>query len=74
MKIDCKYRGKRVDNNEWITGYSYGITNGIHIIFNLKSYEVIPESVGRYEGKHNKDGTEKFTRVKGIRVMQAIHK
>lgn len=64
---EVKFRGKRLDNGEWITGY-YGFkeesnkhfimveTINVHHPSYFTDYEVIPESVGQYTGlndKHN---------------------
>lgn len=63
---EIKYRGKRVDNGEWV--YSYYWTNDLdnHFIrviqendeYVIKDYEVIPETVGRFAGFKDKNGKE----------------
>ncbi len=67
MRI-IKFRGKRIDNGEWIfgdivTNFEYGIsilTNLSHVDgaeFNCDVFGVIPESVGQFTGL--KDDAEK---------------
>ena len=66
-----KFRGLRVDNNEWVYGYYwYNIQDSKHlIVWSKKLYamvsgqmqqnaEVIPESVGQYTGLKDKNGNE----------------
>lgn len=71
---EIKFRGKRVDNNEWVYGYlvrdwnntPYIITNfGPNITAcmecganEMTAYEVIPETVGQFTGIEDKNGTE----------------
>lgn len=69
------FKGKRVDNGEWVYGYlipvaekKYIITvenlsrehDLICLIDSLKIYRVIPETVGQYTGLKDKDGTRIF--------------
>lgn len=56
-----KFRGRRVDNREWVYGY-YTHTNKImnpciHVDL-VKVYEVDPSTVGQFTGLHDKDGKE----------------
>lgn len=60
---EIKFRGKRVEDNEWIFGY-YVVTHDSHRII-YEDYEgfycedeVIPESVGQYTGIKEKNGRE----------------
>lgn len=71
--IEIKFRGKRVDNGEWVYG---GITSPVHSPNNKVQIvssafmegdeenehyifvEVIPESVGQYTGLKDKNGKE----------------
>lgn len=61
------FRGKRVDNGKWITGYySYYETCHDHFIITDMSYDmpdmeqVIPETVGEYTGFTDKNGKKIF--------------
>lgn len=65
-----KYRGKRVDNGEWVEGsYRYSPYYDIHTISIFqehagldagggvwREYEVIPETVGWFTGRKDKNG------------------
>ena len=72
---DYLFRGKRVDNGEWVEGYyvydeSGQITeNSTAYIYYLNThpcgyslipFEVIPESVGQYTGMNDKNGRKVF--------------
>lgn len=66
---EIKFRGKRVDNGEYIYGYiiknkdgksyikntDYNVNNGK---IDLIPYEVIPETVGQFIGLKDKNGIE----------------
>lgn len=62
------FRGKRVDNGEWVYGYyvRYGFTGREkdYIVPShasaLYAVEVIPETVGQYTGLTDKNGTKIF--------------
>lgn len=62
------YRGKRVDNGEWVVGYYcfIGYTNQEkrYIIPTCASvfygFEVIPETIGQYTGLTDNSGTDAF--------------
>ena len=61
------FRGKRVDNGEWVYGfYWHYATNDIHYITTLTEsnlyldVEVIPETVGQFTGLTDKNGTKIF--------------
>ncbi|MMZ56677.1 YopX protein [compost metagenome] len=49
---DIKFRGKRVDNGEWVQGYYlYGAIKDEHIIWtDHENWKVEPETVGQYIG------------------------
>ena len=59
---ETKFRGKRIDNDEWITGYYVkGVTR--HCI--LKDlggiqYDVHPESIGEYIGSYDTNNKKIF--------------
>ena len=70
---DFLFRGKRKDNGEWVTGfyvhyddtkdnhkddcdYIVGIHTGEHFPF----FEVLPETIGQYTGKTDKNGKKIF--------------
>ena len=61
------FRGKRVDNGEWVEGYYYLHQDGIsYIIIHSTGYpsnryfEVLSETVGQYTGLKDKNGTKIF--------------
>lgn len=68
------FRGKRVDNGEWVYGYLHQDTisssNGTYlalvisehtdVLFGGVWYEVIPETVGQYTGLTDKNDTKIF--------------
>ena len=56
------FRGKRVDNGEWVQGDLYHrneevLINNFHEGFNLA---IIPETIGQYTGLTDKNGTKVF--------------
>ena len=61
-----KYRGKRVDNGEWVCGSLVHVrdrlyADGEHVsitTYEREIYEVIPETVGQFTGMRDKEGTE----------------
>jgi uncharacterized phage protein (TIGR01671 family) len=62
---DYKFRGKRVDNGEWVYFNQYGAyvdKNGNEIspkrFTRDCGYKIIPETVGQFTGLHDKNGKE----------------
>ena len=61
-----KFRGKRIDNGEWVYGSYAVIDMKSYILFCVKSdieivnlkYEVNPETVGQFTGLLDKNGKE----------------
>lgn len=65
MNREIKFRGKRIDNGEWVYGDLLQPTEicDIYEIANCESidgtrYEVIPDTIGQYTGLHDKKGKE----------------
>ena len=57
------FRGKRKYNGEWVEGFYYKdlwSDNAHYIIYDGTDYEVIPETVGQYTGKTDKNGKNIF--------------
>ena len=70
---EIKFRGKRIDNGEWVYGYYWTNEIGNHFIKAIKSkndnfvsnpttndFEVNPETVGQYTGLTDKNGKKIF--------------
>lgn len=62
-----KFRGKRLDNGEWVYGYYAVILNKLRvdsketiIITPEGYYEVLPDSVGQWTGLVDRNGKEIF--------------
>lgn len=62
---EIKFRGKRVDNSDWIYGYLTFYKNGRAYIKDGKMHtrfgtgvEVVPETVGQWTGLEDKKGAE----------------
>lgn len=65
---EIKFRGKRVDNGEWVYGslikdQGYGLGEDIYLIHNIDRghvyrHEVDPATVGQFTGLKDKEGKE----------------
>lgn len=56
-----KFRGKRVDNGEWVYGYLHlpiGGENMMIQVSNTDSFGVVPDTVGQFTGLLDKNGAE----------------
>ena len=66
MSREIKFRGLRVDNNEWVIGYGVCVVPnedlatiiGFHGNNLMQSTEVIPESVSQFTGLKDKNGVD----------------
>ena len=60
---EIEFRGKDVVTGEWRYGYVVICDNRSYILKDIGgiSYEVIPETVGQYIGKKDKNGVKIFT-------------
>lgn len=55
------FRGKRVDNGEWVEGFYLVLPTGETVILSNKGYaKVIPETIGQYTGLCDKNGIKIF--------------
>ena len=55
---EIKFRGKRIDNDEWVYG---NFSNGDirpYILYRYERFEVLIETVGQYTGLEDKNGIE----------------
>lgn len=57
------FRGKRVDNDEWVQGYIVKMWGVLHIIDKddeNTAYEIKPETIGQFTGLTDKNGKRIF--------------
>lgn len=60
---EIEFRGKRVDNGEWVYGYYYVSSDGIHRIYNYfngGNYQIIPDTLSQYTGLKDNKGNKIF--------------
>jgi uncharacterized phage protein (TIGR01671 family) len=74
MQREIKFRGKRVDNGEWVYGYYFISERDIEDGFvwrdipqiqqrygdHYQYFDVIPETIGQYTGLKDRNGTELY--------------
>lgn len=70
MMREILFRGKRIDNGEWVEGYygtnpewdrkTYGERHWINSCKNALLYDVDPDTVGQYTGLTDKSGEKIF--------------
>lgn len=69
---EYKFRGRRVDNGEWVKGYYYAFVSSGKTIASIDdgaAYMVDPETVGQYIGHKDDSETEV---CQGDRVMALL--
>ena len=55
---EIKFRGKRIDNSEWVYGWFSEDSGYAEILTEYNDCEVILETVGQYTGLKDRDGVE----------------
>lgn len=64
---EYKFRGKRIDNGQWVYGYLFKIWDKCYILWGTTNdgpnmTEVDPETIGQYTGLHDKNNVEIYGR------------
>ncbi len=71
---EIKFRGKRIDNGEWVFGDLLNCEDGSKKIVNSDDfYEVIPETVGQYTGLHDSKRTKEYPEGQDIYEGDIVH-
>lgn len=65
MSREILFRGKRIDNGEWIEGYLFQIWEHTYMLWGTANgvpdmIEVVPSTVGQYTGMTDKNGAKIF--------------
>ena len=62
MDKEIKFRGKRLDNGEWVYGDLLHLVNGVYISNDNGNNmaQVNPDTVGQYTGSKGKSGKEVY--------------
>lgn len=65
---EIKFRGKRLDNGEWVYGDYHHRAGGVHCIIDMQPdfqgkvvyvvIQVAPDTIGQFTGLHDKNGKE----------------
>ncbi|MNJ32046.1 YopX protein [compost metagenome] len=57
---EIKFRGKQLDNGEWVHGDIWQHNGKVDIVYKSEGYPVDPETVGQYTGKNDVEGNELY--------------
>lgn len=60
MERIIKFRGRRLDNGEWVYGSLFCLNDERHIMKVVATYQVDPKTVGQYIGRADKDGDDLY--------------
>jgi len=59
--MEYLFRGKRLDNGEWVKGHFYKLGSQSFIRIDIHNYEVHPDTVGMWSGLVDGNGTKIFS-------------